>query len=82
MMYDSVKIDAKAKMILAFNQNSVSNFGINGRQLSYLQTDSLFRARDHKKWVNLAGEINAALKQQLLGLTLHYLENTFARGNA
>ena len=34
MMYDSVKIDAKAKMILAFNQNSVSNFGINGRQLS------------------------------------------------
>ena len=42
----------------------------------YLQTDSLFRARDHKKWVNLAGEINAALKQQLPGLTLHYLENT------
>lgn len=76
MMYDSVKIDAKAKMILAFNQNSVSNFGINGRQLSYLQTDSLFRVRDHKKWVNLAGEINAALKQQLPGLTLHYLENT------
>jgi hypothetical protein len=76
LMYDSLKIDAKAKMILAYHQRSVANFGINGRQLSYQQTDSMFRARDIKKWMSQTGEINAKLKQLLPGHTLHYQEKT------
>ena len=76
LMYDSVKIDAKAKMILAYNHRLVSNFGLNGKQLSYLQTDSLFRVKDRKKWMLLAGELSSTLKQQLPEWTLQYNENT------